>query len=62
MPLRVYECSKGCTWSQLESMNQDRATRCPHCGDRDVTRIIQSTQRPIVKSGTPLHHGRVGVE
>ena len=57
-PLRDYRCPKGHEWEAFVSMSKDSPTRCPECGAKHVRVVIQKTQRPIVKSGTPSFHGR----
>jgi len=60
-PLRAYRCEDGHEVDVLESMDGPRLTSCPTCG-KPVEPVIQSTQRPIVKGGTRLHHGTKGVK
>ncbi len=68
MPYREFRCSKGHDWGVLSSMREPPPTKCPFLHDVDkacdgeVRSIISKPQRPIVKSGTPIHHGRAGVE
>lgn len=74
MPLRAYRCGAGHEFELVERMSDPPLPCCPEivpedmdgetvvmCG-ADVERLIMATQRPIVRDGTPNHHGPVGVE
>lgn len=60
-PEYEYQCEHGhraAIWQHMGDMEEE--IPCPTCG-KPAQRVMSFTQRPIVKGGTPNHHGQRGV-
>jgi len=57
VPIFDYRCENGHVWCEIRGFYDDKsANPCPDCGEPGE-RILSIPGRPIVKRGTPMHHG-----
>lgn len=57
-----YQCANGHVTDIHSTMEEKpREVECRACG-QPAEPVISFPQRPIIKSGTPLHHGTRGVK
>jgi len=62
MPMYEYQCEHGHVTDIVSRMGTRPETiECRACGC-EAKRIVSQPLRPIVKSGTKLHHGTRGVK